>query len=419
MRILFFLVFLILILLSDFYTEKAIGLILPISWQNSPWISYFFYGFKIGLWLFLFGLFILKPGKEIQEWGIITFFSIYGGQLILLIFSFGDEFRRGLSYLIQNISSSPKTGISSHSLNPIPRSEFLAKTGLGLGALASIGISVQGTKGLYDYRIRKVDLFLPNLPSEFNGITLVQISDIHSGSFYNPLAVQGGIDMILGLKPEMIFFTGDLVNSRSAEMKDYQAIFSKLNAPLGVFSILGNHDYGDYAHWNSPEEKKANLNQLIQIHKLMGYDLLMNENRKIRIGNQEISVLGIENWSARPEFPKHGRLDLAIKGTEESPVKLLLSHDPSHWRGQVIPEFKQVDISFSGHTHGMQMGIRLDHFQWSPIQYVYPEWAGLYREGNQQLYVNVGYGFLGYPGRIGMLPEITHFTLRTGNGPKV
>lgn len=293
----------------------------------------------------------------------------------------------------------------------ISRSAFIARSGLALGSLPLIALNVGMISGVYDYRIRQVNLVLPNLPRSFEGITIAQISDIHSGSFYNKRAVSKGIELLLSLKADVIFFTGDLVNDRIDEMKDYQDLFSKVKAPYGVFSILGNHDYGDYVNWPSANAKLKNLETLKKVHKIMGYDLLLNEHRKIRIGNDEIAILGIENWGALSHFPKYGRVDLALKGAEELPLKLLLSHDPSHWQAQIIPRFKEIDMMFSGHTHGMQMGVRLNAFQWSPIQFIYPEWAGLYHKGQQQLYVNVGYGFLGYPGRIGILPEITLFKL--------
>lgn len=293
----------------------------------------------------------------------------------------------------------------------ISRSAFIAKSGLVLAGLPLIALNAGMISGVYDYRVKHVNLLLPNLPYAFEGLTIAQISDIHSGSFYNKRAVTRGIDLLLSLKADIIFFTGDLVNDRIDEMKNYQDLFSKVKAPYGVFSILGNHDYGDYISWPSAKAKSDNLTILKKVHKIMGYDLLLNEHRKIKIGSDEIAILGIENWGALSHFPKYGRVDLALKGAEELPVKLLLSHDPSHWQAQVIPRFREIDMMFSGHTHGMQMGVRLTDFQWSPIQYVYPEWAGLYRSGHQQLYVNVGYGFLGYPGRIGILPEITLFKL--------
>ncbi len=423
MRFIIFGLFLIGFLLSDVYTLKAFQTLFPEFFiRNGRLATYLFWGFKILLWAALLGLTLSRKSLDVKKWVLIGFFSIYGGQIIVLMVSLGDEIRRGITYLAQFFSRSSSAGGSTILSNPsslgsatIPRSEFLAKTGLGLGSLAFLGLSTQSSRGLYDYRVRRVNLVLPNLPSAFEGIKLVQISDIHSGSFYNPTAVLGGVELILGLKPDIIFFTGDLVNNRADEMKDYQSIFSKLKAPLGVYSILGNHDYGDYSWWPSELDKKNNLLSLMQIHKLMGYDLLMNANRTITIGGQSISIVGVENWSAHSQFPKHGRLDLAIKGTEESAVRLLLSHDPSHWRAQIIPEFSKIEATFSGHTHGMQFGLRLPNFQWSPVQYMYPEWAGLYQEKEQQLYVNVGYGFIGYPGRIGMNPEITLFTLTSRN----
>jgi len=239
-----------------------------------------------------------------------------------------------------------------------------------------------------------------------------QISDIHSGSFYNPKAVKGGVEMLIAQKPDFIFFTGDLVNDMATEMRDYQDIFTKVKAPLGVYSTLGNHDYGDYhfGKGNSPAKAK-NLKDVIATHKIMGYDLLMNENRRLKVDGEEIGILGIENWGMG-RFPKYGRMDLAVQNTDDLPVKLLLSHDPSHWRAEVLPKYPQIDAMFSGHTHGMQFGVRTEKYQWSPVEYIYKEWAGMYAEQKQQLYVNVGYGFLGYPGRVGILPEITIFTLK-------
>jgi predicted MPP superfamily phosphohydrolase len=190
--------------------------------------------------------------------------------------------------------------------------------------------------------------------------------------------------------------------------------FSKVKAPLGVFSSLGNHDYGDYWDWPSEAAKQKNMDDLVATHNNLGWQLLRNENRRLKIGNEEIGILGCENWGTLHRFPRHGRMDLTVKNTDDLPVKLLLSHDPSHWRAEVLPKYPQIDMVFAGHTHGMQMGVQTEHFQWSPVQYIYNEWAGFYREGQQQLYVNVGYGFIGMPGRVGILPEITIFTLRRG-----
>jgi predicted MPP superfamily phosphohydrolase len=206
------------------------------------------------------------------------------------------------------------------------------------------------------------------------------------------------------------------VNNVASEMRDYQDIFAKIKAPLGVYSSLGNHDYGDYAHWPTEADKRKNLDDLKATHKNMGWDLILNSNRRLKVDGEEIGILGVENWGSLSRFPKYGRVDMAVKDTQDLPVKLLLSHDPSHWRAQVL-DHKDIDVMFAGHTHGMHFGVQTTYFQWSPIQYVYKEWAGFYREGNQQLYVNTGFGFLGYPGRIGILPEITIFELKASSDP--
>ncbi|MBO9637911.1 MAG: metallophosphoesterase, partial [Siphonobacter aquaeclarae] len=293
----------------------------------------------------------------------------------------------------------------------ITRSEFLAKAALVTAAIPAVGFTWGIISGAHDYRVRKVTLKLKNLPRSFEGLRIAQVSDIHSGSFYNKTAVKGGVDLLLAEKPDLVFFTGDLVNDRAEEVKDYKAIFEKVKAPLGVYSTLGNHDYGDYASWSSPQAKRQNLEDLKRVHREMGYDLLLDEHRFIEQNGDKIAILGIQNWGTGG-FAQYGNLAKANAGTDEAAVKLLLSHDPSHWDAQVRTEFSDIDVQFAGHTHGMQFGIETPYFRWSPVQYRYKQWAGLYKEGDQQLYVNRGYGFLGYPGRVGMPPEITVFELQ-------
>jgi len=238
-------------------------------------------------------------------------------------------------------------------------------------------------------------------------LKIIQLSDIHSGSLSNPEAVAHGIERVLAEKPDLILFTGDLVNDVSTEVDPFIEIFSRLKAPMGVFSTLGNHDYGDYIWWETPEKKKANLQRLQQLQADMGWRLLMNEHVVLEKDGQQIALIGIENWSAKARFPKHGRLDDAYAGTEKYPFKILMSHDPSHWDAQVRPHYPDIDLALAGHTHGMQFGVEIPGIKWSPVQYVYRQWAGLYEEGRQKLYVNRGFGFIGYPGRVGILPEIT------------
>lgn len=354
------------------------------------------------------GIFLNIPFR-LRVLVMVLFFLFFVVKFIMTIFAFVDEGRRLLVWIARKFMPKPATPISNS--NTISRSEFIIKAGIGVASIPAFGMGWGILSGAYDYQIRRVPLRLANLPSKFHGIKLAQISDIHSGSFYQKRSVLGGVEMLLDEKPDFVFFTGDIVNELATEMRDYFDIFKKIQAPLGVYSVLGNHDYGDYYFGSTPSAARTqNLNDVIRIHKEMGWDLLMNTHRRLKIENEEIGILGIENWGAG-RFSKYGRMDLAVKNTDDLPVKLLLSHDPSHWRAQVLTDYPQIDAAFAGHTHGMQLGVRLDHYQWSPAQFMYKEWAGLYREKHQQLYVNVGYGFLGFPGRVGILPEITIFEL--------
>jgi predicted MPP superfamily phosphohydrolase len=257
-------------------------------------------------------------------------------------------------------------------------------------------------------------LYLPNLPKSFDGITIGQVSDIHAGSLFNKTAIRGGVDMLLNEKPDVIFFTGDLVNVETREVNDYVNIFDKLKADLGVYSVTGNHDYGNYRRWPSEEAKRKNIDDMFAAHKQMGYDLLMNEHKMLELGGEKIAIIGVENWGIGPplRFPQYGKLKEAHANTDEAAVKILLSHDPTHWDAQIRPEFADIDLTFSGHTHGYQLGVSLGSFSWSPAQYRFKQWAGLYREGSQYLYVNRGFGCIGYPGRIGMPPELTIVELK-------
>lgn len=403
-----------LMLLIDSYTIRGIRNALQ-KWRfaqsrifrNSYWI--------ISIILSAFALtgVFLKWGLGLRAGFLLVFFIGFFGKLFFVLFYLADNIRR--RYILRyKRPSAIEAEIKPKQLDAIPRSEFLLKAGLLAGSIpfAALGLGIL-TGGAYDYQVKRRVLYLPNLPRAFDGIKLGQISDIHSGSFYNKKAVLGGVEMLLREKTDLIFFTGDLVNDFATEMRDYQDIFTKVKAPLGVYSSMGNHDYGAYYDWPNLKALRKNITDIEGIHKLMGWDLLLNANRRLKVDGEEIGILGVENWSAVNSYQKHGRLDLAVKNTDDLPVKLLLSHDPSHWRAQVLPHYPQIDVMFAGHTHGMQMGVRTDSFQWSPVEYVYKEWAGMYHEGQQQLYVNVGYGFLGYPGRVGILPEITIFELKS------
>jgi predicted MPP superfamily phosphohydrolase len=349
---------------------------------------------------------------------LFLFFITFIFKLFYALFIGVDDLRRFIVYLLRK---NKKTAVApaTASFKAIPRSEFLMKAGILAGAVPLYLIKHNMSKGLYDYHIKNVTLYLPNLPKAFDGMRIGQISDIHSGSFHSVHDMHGGVDMLMNQKADVIFFTGDLVNGQTSEVNRVVDVFKKVRAPLGVYSILGNHDYGDYGKWPTPADKDKNFADMIQAHKTLGWDLLIDEHRRLKVGGEELGILGIGNWGEMSRFPKYGKMEKAVVNTDELPVKLLLSHDPSHWRAEVIPKYPQIDVMFSGHTHGMQFGVRTDDFQWSPIEYVYQEWAGLYREKHQQIYVNVGYGFLAYPGRIGILPEITIFTLKAAADPSL
>src|SRR5258706_1074516 len=334
---------------------------------------------------------------------------LYFSKLFAVLFLFFDDLQRGVQWVVKYFSKNP----SNLPGEAITRSAFLSKAALVASAVP-LGLSVYGViSGAHDYRVKRVTLKLPNLPKSFDGIRIGQLSDIHSGSFWNKTAVKGSVEMLMNEKPDLIFFTGDLVNNESSDVKDYIPIFERIKAPLGVFSITGNHDYGDYHQWQSKEAKQKNFNDLIAAHKLLGYDLLMNEHRMIEQNGDKLAIIGIENWGAG-RFSKYGKLDQAYAGTDEAAAKILLSHDPTSWDAIVRPNHKDIDLTLSGHTHGFQFGVEIANIKWSPCQYVYKQWAGLYQEDNQYLYVNRGFGYLGYPGRIGMPPGLTIVELKSG-----
>lgn len=412
----------VLLLAFDYYCFRAILSVFK-KWKpgTRKLFTILWWGYTFVLLVGVFSTFYANLFLSLKSVILVAYFLTVACKMVLLPFLVVDDLRRFIIKLSR--SSKPKTGpfvdpalpetiTQATPGEPISRSSFLVKAGLVTAAIPLTSLSWGIARGAYDYKVIRKTLVLPNLPASFEGMKLGQISDVHSGSFYNPRAVLGGVQMLLAEKPDIIFFTGDLVNDLATEMRDYQDIFKKVKAPLGVYSVLGNHDYGEYRFGKEPSAiKTKNLQEVIKTHERMGWDLLMNEHRRLKVNGEEIGILGIENWGTG-RFPKYGRMDLATKDTDDLPVKLLLSHDPSHWRAEVLPKYPQIDAMFSGHTHGMQFGVRTEDFQWSPVQYIYNEWAGLYQEKQQQLYVNVGYGFLGYPGRVGILPEITIFELK-------
>jgi predicted MPP superfamily phosphohydrolase len=343
-----------------------------------------------------------------------TFTIIYFTKLIVVIVFLVGDLVRLVRWTIMKLT--PRRDESETVQTKISRSEFLAKTGLIIGAAPLVIFTDGMLRGAYNYKVRHVNLVLPKLPPAFNGLRILQISDVHAGSFTNKDAVRKGIKLINDQKADLVFFTGDLVNNKTDEVYEYMEMFSEIKAPMGVFSIYGNHDYGEYDPVLSRDKDKlkANLEALANVHKDMGWTLLRNEHEVLSIQNQKIGLLGVENWGNKARFQRLGDIDKAKEGLEEVPVKLLLSHDPSHWDAVVRPQHPDIDVTFSGHTHGMQFGIDNKYFRWSPAQYMYDQWADLYEKKNQYIYVNRGFGFLGFPGRVGIMPEITVFELKNG-----
>jgi len=265
--------------------------------------------------------------------------------------------------------------------------------------------------GGYNLKVRRTTIVLPSLPQAFEGLKIVQFSDLHLGTFGTPRFVQVAVEKMRAENPDVIFFTGDLVNNRAREADIFLSALDGITAPLGVFSILGNHDYGDYVSWKSPEAKRQNHEDLLALHRSLGWKVLLNDHAVIARGGQSIAVVGVENWGHSFNFPKYGDLKKALGGLADVPVKLLLSHDPTHWKYKVVSEWPDIDVTFSGHTHGGQFGIEIGSWKWSPVQYFYPLWAGLYTKGRQHLYINRGVGMLAYSGRVGIWPELSVITL--------
>ena len=401
--------FIAVILLLDTYVFQAIRAVSRGVTPTARMIIYIIYWTLTVMTIVSFLLFVYTGpdflGRRVRTYLFATLIGLFLAKLVAVIFFLIDDVRRGIQWIAAKLFFN-NTDIELSGSEGISRSVFLSWLGLAAGTTL-FGSLLYGFGNKYNYRVKRIKLAFENLPTSFKGLRIVHISDIHSGSFSDKQAVLKGVQKIIDEKADLILFTGDLVNDRASEMIDYIDIFNRLKAPMGVYSTLGNHDYGDYARWPDRDAKIRNLQQLKEIHVELGWRLLMNEHVVLEKNGEQIAVLGIENWSAKARFPKHGRMDLAHPGTEQIPFKILLSHDPSHWDAEVKTKYPDVDLVLSGHTHGMQFGIEIPGLKWSPVQYLYKQWDGLYEDGKQKLYVNPGFGFLGYPGRVGILPEIT------------
>lgn len=401
MRTLFLIIFLILI---DLYAYQALKVVISNSSLSAKtWSKLLFFSLNILMISFT----IAYTSGLLEDWDKVSLtilrsliFIAYLSKFLVLPFLFIDDVIRGFLYIFDFFKPNQAFNAS--------RSRFLSQFGIFIGAIPLISLTYGIFRNAYRFQLRQSKIKIDQIPSELIGLKIIQISDIHSGSFLYPEEVNKAVEIINNQSADLVFFTGDLVNNTADEVIPLLPVLSKIKAKYGVYSILGNHDYGDYVRWENSDKKQENLDRLKLYHKELGWQLLTNENRIVNINGKEIGIIGVENFSTHMRFPKYGKLKESFSGVENTSLKLLLSHDPSHWAHEVITEFKDIAITFSGHTHGFQFGVEIPGFiQWSPIQYVYKQWAGLYKNGNQMLYVNRGLGHLGYPGRVGILPEVT------------
>ena len=333
--------------------------------------------------------------------------SIFFAKFLSGVFFLIDDLRRILQYMASWFIPSLLPNDTSDST--ISRSVFFSWMGFVTGG-GLLGSLIYGFGNKYRYTVRNIKMKDDNLPAAFKGYKIVHISDIHSGSFTDPHAVQKGIDLINRQEADLILFTGDLVNYTASEMEPYIPIFKQLKGKYGTISVLGNHDYGfprGQTKSDITEMHMANAYEIQKTHNVLGWKLLRNESLTLSKDDDHIAIIGVENISARSGFPSYGDLSKAYEKAKHIPFKILLSHDPSHWDAEVTSYFKDIQLTLSGHTHGMQFGFEIPGFKWSPVKYIYKQWAGLYHKKDQKLYVNRGFGFIGYPGRVGILPEIT------------
>ncbi len=333
----------------------------------------------------------------------------------LLVLSISPKILALLVLFSEDVFRIVKTGINYFSNTTTngffpDRREFISKIALGVAAVPFTSVLYGMIWGKYNFKVISHSLYFDDLPDAFNGFKLTHISDIHSGSFDNPEKISYGVDLINEQESDVILFTGDIVNNTADEMDEWIPYFEKLEATYGKYSVLGNHDYGEYVRWKTPEEKEQNFQAIKDIHPKIGFNLLLNDSIYLEKNNQKIALVGVENWGTR--FKKAGDLKLASSKIEKEDFKILLSHDPSHWESEVKEHEYDYHLTLSGHTHGMQFGIEIPGIKWSPVQYMYKQWAGIYKEFGRYINVNRGFGFLGFPGRVGIWPEITVITLK-------
>lgn len=406
----FYVVVTVLFLAIDAYVFQAVKTVVRDSSDTTRKITYIVYwGFTATILLSIYStlLFPLDGWPKLLRTIVMgTVALTYSAKLFVIIFLLIDDIQRFFRWVYSWFTPAGEGPES------IGRAKFLSQTGLLVATFPLVAGLWGVLKGAHNYQIHRVKVPLANLPDAFEGLRIVQLSDIHAGSFNSSEPLKRAVEMINAEKPDLIFFTGDLVNNIAEEVLPYVPVFAQMEAKMGKYSVFGNHDYGDYVPWATKAEKLENIATLQKAHADMGWRLLWDEHTYLEKDGQRIALIGIQNSSGKGSFKTYGDLDKACLGCE-APVKLLLSHDPSFWDVK-IREQEDIDVTFAGHTHGAQLGIEIGGFRWSPAQYIYEQWAGLYKKGKQYIYVNRGFGYIGFPGRVGILPEITVMELVKG-----
>ena len=414
--VVFLLVFCAIILLIDAYAYRGVRKLTAAcgrAIRRIIWVLFWIVPVALISGVSLFVLLRIPPSDYLRYIHFIsgTVILFYVPKLIFIDFNLLDD----LILLIRKLGSRVKSNGRESAMEgePMSRGQFLTRTGLVLAAVPFFSIAYGITWGRFNYTLRSHVMRFERLPASFDGVRIVQISDFHIGSFLDYVdEVEEAVEFINAQHADLLFFTGDFVNNVSSEMEAFLPTLRKLTSTMGKYSILGNHDYGEYVPWPSLEEKQRNLQTLIELQKDLGFLVLLNDHQRIGLGGEHIELLGVENWGL-PPFPQYGDLQKARMGVEPDTFAILLSHDPTHWDEQVMGH-TDIDLTLSGHTHGAQFGIEIPGWRWSPVSMRYKRWGGLYREGKQSLYVNTGIGFIGFPGRVGMPPEITVIELRKG-----
>ena len=393
----------VLIVVVEIYTFQAFKTV-----SKSKLVPFFFLAGSVGVYLYSFTTLITydRSNGQTPEFqmamGLLLTVSI--PKLAVILILFGEDMYRGVFKLISAIASGETKPLAG-------RRKFISQIALGLAAIPFVSFIYGIVQGKYNYKVLKYQLTFKDLPAAFDGFTITQISDIHSGSFTNKEKIQYGVDLINQQKSDIMLFTGDIVNNKADEMDNWMDVFDKLEAKEGKYSILGNHDYGDYMDWDNPQDKIDNFQKVKDIHEKIGFDLLLDEHRYLEKDGQKIALLGVENWGKG--FNQAGDLQRASANIKKEDFKILMSHDPSHWEYKVKQDDFNYQLTLSGHTHGLQMGIEIPGwFKWSPSKYVYKQWAGLYQEFGRYINVNRGFGYHAFPGRVGIWPEITVIELK-------